>query len=171
MVSNRVELIAESWCLDNILFLCPVWIIEWNSFAIVTLFFLSVSQPSNLPWPQSFSLQNRLSDRLRDLSAKGWNQLAGSGPVPWKQAPSLFNSASSTDLIPDVPSLAELSNSFDKMYCNERLPASALEKKSEDYTGLPVHWNVTICPREMKLMNGNASFDILWTFLRFCYLV
>jgi len=128
----------------------------WHSNSIL----LSVSQPSNLPWPQSFSLQNRLSDRLRDLSAKGWNQLAGSGPVPWKQAPSLFNSASSSDLISDVPSLAELSSSFDKMYCNERLPASALEKKSEDFPGLPVHWNVTICPREMKHMNGNASFDI-----------
>ncbi|XP_027933510.1 B3 domain-containing protein Os07g0563300-like isoform X1 [Vigna unguiculata] len=128
----------------------------------------NIIMPSNLPWPQSFSLQNRLTDRLRDLSTKGWNQLAGSGPVPWKQAPSLFNSASSSDLIPDVPSLAELSNSFDKMYCNERLPASALEKKSEDYTGLPVHWNVTICPREMKLMNGMRNEDKASSCLNMC---
>ena len=129
----------------------------WHSNSIL----LSVSQPSNLPWPQSFSLQNRLSDRLRDLSAKGWSQLAGSGPVPWKQAPSLFNSASSSDLIPEVPSLVELSNSFDKMYCNERLPASALEKKNEDLSGIPVNWNVKLGSREMMLMNGNAGFDIL----------
>ena len=129
----------------------------WHSNSIL----LSVSQPSNLPWPQSFSLQNRLSDRLRDLSAKGWSQLAGSGPVPWKQAPSLFNSASSSDMIPEVPSLVELSNSFDKMYCNERLPVSALEKKNEDLSGIPVNWNVKLGSREMMLMNGNAGFDIL----------
>lgn len=129
----------------------------WHSNSIL----LSVSQPSNLPWPQSFPLQNRLSDRLRDLSGKGWSQLAGSGPVPWKQAPSLFNSASSSDLIPEVPSLVELSNSFDKMYCNERLPASALEKKNEDLSGIPVNWNVKLGSREMMLMNGNAGFDIL----------
>ncbi|XP_068497031.1 B3 domain-containing protein Os07g0563300-like isoform X1 [Phaseolus vulgaris] len=128
----------------------------------------NIIMPSNLPWPQSFSLQNRLSDRLRDLSAKGWNQLAGSGPVPWKQAPSLFNSASSSDLISDVPSLAELSSSFDKMYCNERLPASALEKKSEDFPGLPVHWNVTICPREMKHMNGMRNEDKASSCLNMC---
>lgn len=129
----------------------------WHSNSIL----LSVSQPSNLPWPQSFSLQNRLSDRLRDLSAKGWSQLAGSGPVPWKQAPSLFNSASSSDMIPEVPSLVELSNSFDKMYCNERLPVSALEKKNEDLSGMSVNWNIKLGSREMMLMNGNAGFDIL----------
>lgn len=64
-------------------------------------------------------------------------------------------------MIPEVPSLVELSNSFDKMYCNERLPASALEKKNEDLSGIPVNWNVKLGSREMMLMNGNAGFDIL----------
>ncbi|KAG5131215.1 hypothetical protein JHK84_037612 [Glycine max] len=128
----------------------------------------SIILPSNLPWPQSFSLQNRLSDRLRDLSAKGWSQLAGSGPVPWKQAPSLFNSASSSDLIPEVPSLVELSNSFDKMYCNERLPASALEKKNEDLSGIPVNWNVKLGSREMMLMNGMRNEDKSSSCLNMC---
>ncbi|KAK7412276.1 hypothetical protein VNO78_03728 [Psophocarpus tetragonolobus] len=124
--------------------------------------------PSNLPWPQSFSLQNRLSDRIRDLSAKGWSQLAGSGPVPWKQAPSLFNSASSSDLMPEVPSLVELSNSFDKMYCNERLPASALEKKNEDLSGISVNWNVKLGSREMMLMNGMRNEDKSSSCLNMC---
>ncbi|XP_027354888.1 B3 domain-containing protein Os07g0563300-like [Abrus precatorius] len=124
--------------------------------------------PSNLPWPQSFSLQNRLSDRLRDLSAKSWSQLAGSGPVPWKQAPSLFNSASSSDLLPDVPSLVELSNSFDKIYGNERLPASALEKKNEDLTGISVNWSVKLGSREMMLMNGMRSEDKSSSCLSMC---
>ncbi|KAL2341951.1 hypothetical protein Fmac_009891 [Flemingia macrophylla] len=121
--------------------------------------------PSNLQWPQSFPLQNRLSDRLRDLSAKGWSQLAGSGPVPWKQAPSLFNSASSSDLLPDVPSLVELSNSFDKMYCNERLPASTLEKKNDDLSGI---WNVKLGSREMMLMNGMRNEDKPSSCLNMC---
>ncbi|RDX73195.1 B3 domain-containing protein, partial [Mucuna pruriens] len=124
--------------------------------------------PSNLPWPQSFPLQNRLSDRLRDISTKGWSQLAGSGPVPWKQAPSLFNSASSSDLLPDVPSLVELSNSFDKMYCNERLPASALEKKNEDLSGISVNWNVKLGSREMMLMNGMRNDDKSSSCLNMC---
>ncbi|KAK7327961.1 hypothetical protein VNO77_22055 [Canavalia gladiata] len=124
--------------------------------------------PSNLPWSQSFSLQNRLSDRLRDLSAKNWSQLAGSGPVPWKQAPSLFNSASSSDLIPDVPSLVELSNGFDKIYGNERLPASTLEKKNEDLAGMSVNWSVKLGSREMMLMNGMRNDDKSSSCLNMC---
>lgn len=133
------------------------------------LYLLFVSQPSNLPWSQSFSLQNRLSERLRDLSAKNWSQLAGSGPVPWKQAPSLFNPASSSDLPPDGHSLVELSNNFDKIYGNERLPASSLEKKNEDLSGIPANWNVKLGSREMVLMNGNAGFDLLLTVFFFSY--
>ncbi|RZB63452.1 B3 domain-containing protein Os07g0563300-like [Glycine soja] len=128
----------------------------------------SIILPSNLPWPQSFPLQNRLSDRLRDLSGKGWSQLAGSGPVPWKQAPSLFNSASSSDMIPEVPSLVELSNSFDKMYCNERLPVSALEKKNEDLSGISVNWNIKLGSREMMLMNGMRNEDKSSSCLNMC---
>ncbi|KAG4945535.1 hypothetical protein JHK87_041542 [Glycine soja] len=128
----------------------------------------SIILPSNLPWPQSFPLQNRLSDRLRDLSGKGWSQLAGSGPVPWKQAPSLFNSASSSDMIPEVPSLVELSNSFDKMYCNERLPVSALEKKNEDLSGMSVNWNIKLGSREMMLMNGMRNEDKSSSCLNMC---
>lgn len=132
------------------------------------LYLLFVSQPSNLPWPQSLSLQNRLSERFRDISAKNWSQLAGSGPVPWKQAPSLFNSASSSDQPPDGHSVVELSNNFDKIYGNERLPPSSLEKKNEDFSGISANWNVKLGSREMTLMNGNSIhvliFSQLFTF-------
>lgn len=124
--------------------------------------------PSNLTWPQSFSLQNRLSERLRDLSAKGWNQLAGSGPVPWKQAPTLFNSASSPDLIPDVPSVVDLTNSFDKLYGNERLPTSSLEKKNDDLSAIPVNWSVKLGSRETMLMNGMRNEDKSSSCLNMC---
>jgi hypothetical protein len=126
-----------------------------------SLYLLSLSQPSNLPWPQSLSLTNRLSERYRDMSGKSWSQLAGSGPVPWKQAPSLFNSASSSDQPPDVHSLVDLSNNFDKIYGNERLPPSSLEKKNEDLSGISANWNVKLGSRDMLLMNGNTGFDLL----------
>ncbi|KAL5096598.1 hypothetical protein RYX36_000925 [Vicia faba] len=116
-------------------------------------------KPSNLPWPQSLSLQNRLSERLRDISSKSWSQLAGSGPVPWKQAPSLFNPASSSDMPPDGHSVVELPNNFDKIYGNERLPTSSLEKKNEDFSGISANWNVKLGSREMVLMNGMRNED------------
>ncbi|KAL1289296.1 hypothetical protein HN51_057758 [Arachis hypogaea] len=113
--------------------------------------------PSNSPWQQSFSLQNRLPERIRDMSGKNWSQLAGSGPVPWKQAPSLFNSVSSSDLHPDVPSLVELSNSIDKRYVIERLPASTMEKKNDDLSGISVNWSVKLGTRETMFMNDLAG--------------
>ncbi|WJX22208.1 hypothetical protein P8452_11533 [Trifolium repens] len=124
--------------------------------------------PSNLPWPQSLSFQNRLSERYRDISAKSWSQLAGSGPVPWKQAPSLFNSASSSDQPPDVHSLGELSNNFDKIYGNERLTTSSLEKKNEDLSGLSANWNAKLGSREMVLMNGLRNEDKPGSCLNMC---
>lgn len=137
---------------------------------MTALYLLFVSQPSNLPWPQSLSLQNRLSERLRDISAKNWSQLAGSGPVPWKQAPSLFNSASSSDQHPDGHSVVELSNNFDTNYGgNERLPTSSLEKKNEDFSGISANWNVKLGSREMVLMNGNTCVDLLSTVYFFSY--
>ncbi|KAF1882487.1 hypothetical protein Lal_00039135 [Lupinus albus] len=125
-------------------------------------------KPSNPTWSPPFSLQNRLSERLRDLSAKSWSQLAGSGPVPWKQAPSLFNSVSSSDLCPDVSPLVGLSNGVDKIYGNERLLASSLEKKNEDLSGISVNWSANFGPREMMLMNGMRNEDISSSCLNMC---
>ncbi|XP_019418888.1 PREDICTED: B3 domain-containing protein Os07g0563300-like isoform X2 [Lupinus angustifolius] len=124
--------------------------------------------PSNPTWPPSFSLQNRLSERLRDMSAKSWSQLAGSGPVPWKQAPNLFSSVSSSELRPDVSPLVGLSNGIDKIYGNERLLASSLEKKSEDLSGISVNWSTNFGPREMMLMNGVRNEDKSSSCLNMC---
>ncbi|XP_061367671.1 B3 domain-containing protein Os07g0563300 [Gastrolobium bilobum] len=119
------------------------------------------------PWPQSFSFQNRLSDRLRDLPAKSWNQLLRSGPVPWKEAPSLLNSVSSSDMYPDVSSLVELSNKVDKIYGNETFPVSSLEKKNEDLSGIS-NWSTKLGSREMMLMNGMRNEDKSSSCLNIC---
>ncbi|KAI4296631.1 hypothetical protein L6164_036576 [Bauhinia variegata] len=129
--------------------------------------------PSNPAWSPSFSFQSRISEkiseRLKDVSAKSWSHLAGSGPVPWKQAPSLFNSSvSSSDLRSDVPSLVDLSTTIDKMYGNERLPASLLEKKNEDLSGMPINWNVKLGTREMMLLNGIRNEDKSSSSLNIC---
>ncbi|OIW13664.1 hypothetical protein TanjilG_08006 [Lupinus angustifolius] len=110
---------------------------------------------SNPKWPSSFSLQNRLSERLRDLPAKNWSQLAGSGHVSWKQAPNLFNSVSSSDLHPYVSS-------------HERLPASSLENKNEDLCGMSVNWSANFGPQEMTLMNGFRNGDKSSSCLNIC---
>ena len=147
-------------CLDGFFFFFLAW------YLIPYICYLC--QSSIRPWPQSFSFQNHLSERLRDLSANNWNQLAGSGPVPWKQAPSLFNSVSSSDLHPDVCSLLELSHKVDKIYGNERLPVSSIERKNEDFSGIS-NWSTKLGSREMMLMNGNVGLDRATIFIFSCY--
>lgn len=52
-----------------------------------------------------------------------------------------------------MPSVVEIS-SVDNIYGNERLPASSLEKKNDDLSGISANWNVKIGAREMMFMNG-----------------
>ncbi|KAI9120796.1 hypothetical protein K1719_007829 [Acacia pycnantha] len=117
---------------------------------------------SSLPWSPSFSLQSR----FRDLTSKNWSQLAGSGPVPWKQAPSLFNTTSS-DRHPDVPSVVEIS-SVDNIYGNERISASSLEKKSDDLSGMSAKWNVKYGAREVMFINGMCNDEKASSCLNMC---
>ncbi|XP_028795384.1 B3 domain-containing protein Os07g0563300, partial [Neltuma alba] len=123
----------------------------------------SIILPPSLPWSPPFSLQSR----FRDLSSKNWSQLAGSGPVPWKQAPSLFNTNSSSDRHPDMPSVVEIS-SVDNIYGNERISASSLEKKSDDLSGIPANWNVKIGTREMMFINGMRNDEKSSSCLNMC---
>lgn len=91
-------------------------------------------------------------ERLKDLSVKNWTHLAGSGPVPWRQAPSLFNSSiPQPELHPRVSYEVDLSTGIDRLNTGERLPIPSLEKrKIEGFSE--------------RLMNGGlkgASRDIL----------
>lgn len=81
--------------------------------------------------------------------------------MPWKQAPSLFNTTSS-DRHPDVPPVVEIS-SVENIYGNERISASSLEKKSDDLSGIPANWNVKIGAREMMFINGK---NFAYSFVR-----
>ncbi|OMO76549.1 hypothetical protein CCACVL1_15578 [Corchorus capsularis] len=90
---------------------------------------------SNSSWPSSLLFNTSLPERLKDYPAKNWSQLAGSGPVPWRQAPSLFNSSiPQPELHSSVPYEVDLSTSIDRLNATERLSTPSLEKKRiEDF--------------------------------------
>ncbi|XP_044497204.1 B3 domain-containing protein Os07g0563300-like isoform X2 [Mangifera indica] len=106
----------------------------------------------NPSWPPFLFYQMSLPERLKDLSIKNWTQFASSGPVPWRQAPSLFNSLiPQSESHPRVSYDVDLSTSIERINANERLTTPCLEKrKIEDFSE--------------RLMNGGlkgASRDIL----------
>ncbi|KAG6696658.1 hypothetical protein I3842_09G158800 [Carya illinoinensis] len=119
----------------------------------------SVLWTSNPAWPASLCFNSLLPERLKDLSVKNWSQLAGSGPVPWRQAPSLFNS-----IIPPPPELqsripfeVDMSSGINKLNSSERLSTSPLEKKKIDYfSERLMNGSLKLGAREM-LENGNAG--------------
>ncbi|KAK9056338.1 hypothetical protein SSX86_027428 [Deinandra increscens subsp. villosa] len=46
----------------------------------------------NPTWPRASHFIHGPAERIRDVSSNNWKYVAGSGPVPWRQAPSLLNS-------------------------------------------------------------------------------
>ncbi|MED6145148.1 hypothetical protein PIB30_022291 [Stylosanthes scabra] len=118
---------------------------------------------------KSLHVKAYFEDRIRKLSEHDHNrnQLAGSGPVPWKQAPSIFNSISSSNVQPGVCSLVDLSHKVDKIYGNERLPAFSLEKKNENFSGIS-NWSTKLGSREIMLVNGAMNEDKSSSCLNIC---
>lgn len=109
-------------------------------------------QTSNPAWPPLFPHAS-YPERLKDLSVKSWSQLAGSGPVPWRQAPSLFNSsAHQSELYPRM--LYEA----DRLHTGERFSVSSLEKrKLEDFSERLRNGSLKILARDVE--TGNAGMD------------
>ncbi|KAJ9168923.1 hypothetical protein P3X46_020399 [Hevea brasiliensis] len=92
------------------------------------------------------------SERLKDLSVKNWSQLAGSGPVPWRQAPSLFNSS-----IPHTELHPRTLYEIDRHNTGERSSALSLEKgRIEDFSDRLINGNLKLGTQDM-LENGNAG--------------
>ncbi|KAL5772538.1 hypothetical protein ACOSQ2_012462 [Xanthoceras sorbifolium] len=118
----------------------------------------NVILPPNPSWPPSLFYQPPLPDRLKDFSVKNWTQLAGSGPVPWRQAPSLFNSSiAQPELHQRVPYDIDLSSGIDRLNVAERLSTSPLEKrKIEDFSERLMNGALKGGSRNI-LENGNAG--------------
>ncbi|XP_011001124.1 PREDICTED: B3 domain-containing protein Os07g0563300-like isoform X2 [Populus euphratica] len=106
---------------------------------------------SNPAWSSLF-YHAPFPERLKDLSVKSWSQLAGSGPVPWRQAPSLFNpSAAQSELQTRMP------YEVDRLNTSERFSAPSLEKrKVEDFSEKFINGNLRIRLQDI-VENGNAG--------------
>ncbi|GLU23088.1 hypothetical protein SLE2022_391200 [Rubroshorea leprosula] len=66
----------------------------------------------NVPWSGPLFFQS---------SVKSWSHLAGSGPVSWQQAPTLFNSsASQPEFHPRVPYEVDLSTGIERLGASEK---------------------------------------------------
>ncbi|XVF27721.1 hypothetical protein REPUB_Repub14bG0133000 [Reevesia pubescens] len=115
---------------------------------------------SNSSWQPSWLFHSSLSERLKDYSVKGWSQLAGSGPVPWRQAPTLFNSSiPQPELHSRVPYEVDLSSGIDRLNVSERLSTPSLEKKKiEDFSERLMNGPLKPDVRDIH-ENGNAGIN------------
>ncbi|KAL5579326.1 hypothetical protein UlMin_011768 [Ulmus minor] len=112
---------------------------------------------SNPAWPPSFFFHSHLpAERLKDLSVKGWSQLAGSGPVPWRQAPSLFGSIPPSELHPRMQYEVDNSTAVNKLNVGERISVSPLERKKLEFSERPQNGCLEVSARDI-LENGTAG--------------
>ncbi|XP_023517533.1 B3 domain-containing protein Os07g0563300-like isoform X1 [Cucurbita pepo subsp. pepo] len=117
----------------------------------------NVILPLNPVWPPSLLFHSALPDRLKDLSVKNWSQLAGSGPVPWRQAPSMFNSSlPSGELHHRAPYEVDISAALNKLNTSERLPISLEKRKNEDFSERFSNGSLRQCGQDL-CENGTAG--------------
>ncbi|GLT49451.1 hypothetical protein SLA2020_230040 [Shorea laevis] len=93
-------------------------------------------------------------------SVKSWSQLAGSGPVPWRQAPTLFNSsASQPEFHPRVSYEVDLSTGIDRIGASERPSFPSLEKrKIESFSERLMNGSLKLGTRDI-LENGHPGIN------------
>ncbi|KAL0542844.1 hypothetical protein IC582_017925 [Cucumis melo] len=117
----------------------------------------NVILPLNPAWPPSLLFHSALPDRLKELSVKNWTQLAGSGPVPWRQAPSMFNSSlPSGELHHRAPYEVDISAALNKLNTSERLPVSLEKRKNEDFSQRFLNGSLKPCGQDL-CENGTAG--------------
>lgn len=109
--------------------------ILFTHFGMLTtrVYYLPIQTP-NPAWPPPLHFLPSQPERMKDLSVKSWSAIAGSGPVPWRQAPSLFNSSSiqaSVQLRMPMPFETDVSGGIDRCSLYERLSMTSPEKKLE----------------------------------------
>lgn len=133
------------------------WLFFWYGASNTTLHSVNCIQGQNVPWPPPVFFHSP--------SVKSWSQLAGSGPVPWRQAPTLFNSsASQPEFHPRVPYEVELPTGIDRIGASERPSFPSLEKrKIESFSERLMNGSLKLGTRDI-LENGHPGSD----FVLFC---
>ncbi|VFQ89537.1 unnamed protein product [Cuscuta campestris] len=83
----------------------------------------------NPAWPPPSNFHPLQPEGNKD--SRSWTPIAGSGPVPWRQAPSLFNgSVIQTELQPKTP-YGDITGSKDRLQFTEKSPPSCLKTKEK----------------------------------------
>ncbi|XAR66393.1 hypothetical protein NMG60_11012615 [Bertholletia excelsa] len=113
----------------------------------------------NPAWPPPSLFLPVVPERIKDISTKNWCQIAGSGPVPWRQAPSFFNPSSvQSDLQSKMLSEVD-APSVDRLISSDHLSASSVEKrKVEDSSERFMNGSLKVGASE-TLENGNAGIN------------
>ena len=126
------------------------------------LLFNYLYQTSKLAWPSPSIFLPVVPERIKDLSVKTWSSIAGSGPVPWRQAPSLFNASNAqSELHPRMPFEVEMPGGMDRFLVNDRLSAPSLDKRrKEDSSERLMNGGLKIGPSEI-LENGTTGIYFL----------
>ncbi|KAL2534564.1 B3 domain-containing transcription repressor VAL2 [Abeliophyllum distichum] len=89
----------------------------------------------NPAWPPPPHFLSSEPEKMKDISMRDWSTITGSGPIPWQQAPSLFNGSSIQFVQPRTPFEVDMSSAIDRFRICERLSTSFLEKKEEKSFG------------------------------------
>ncbi|KAL6573933.1 hypothetical protein OROHE_001475 [Orobanche hederae] len=114
----------------------------------------------NPAWPPPLHFLPSQPERMKDHSVKTWSSIAGSGPVPWRQAPSLFNGS-------DIQSSVQLRTPFEivvsggtnRNHVCDRLSTTLPEMKREHSYERLINEKLRIGPSE-TLKNGNTGHDV-----------
>nr|GMC88001.1 B3 domain-containing protein Os07g0563300-like isoform X2 [Ipomoea batatas] len=111
----------------------------------------------NPAWPPPSDFLPLQPEGIKD--SRSWTPIAGSGPVPWRQAPSLFNgSVIQTKLQPKTP-YGDITGCIDRLHLNERPPVSSLEnKRKEENSGSLLNRSLKSCVSG-RLENEHTGFS------------
>ncbi|XVE87946.1 hypothetical protein DITRI_Ditri19aG0029300 [Diplodiscus trichospermus] len=114
---------------------------------------------SNSSSPPSLLFHPSFSERFKDYSAKGWSQLVGLGRVPWRQAPSLFNSSiPQPELYSRVPYEVDLSTGIDRLNVGDRLSTPLEKKKIDDFSEKLMNGPLKLGTQDIH-ENGNSGVN------------
>lgn len=115
----------------------------------LSLTYFSTLQTPNPAWPPPPHFLSSEPERMKDISTRNWSAITGSGPIPWRQAPSLFNCSSfQLESQPRMAFEVDMSDGIDRFRICERLSSSFLEKKEENSFGRLIYGKLTSGPFE-----------------------
>ncbi|KAL3627658.1 hypothetical protein CASFOL_029021 [Castilleja foliolosa] len=110
----------------------------------------------NPAWPPPLLVLPSQPERMKDLSVKPWNSIAGSAPVPWHQTPNLFNGSVIQSSVPlRIPFEMNASGCV-----LDRLSAASPQMKTEHSRERLFNGNLSLGPSETLHQNGNTGLHV-----------